>query len=210
MKAEALTAGKFIVGLTGGIGSGKTAVSDRFAALDVTVVDADVCARQVVEKGRPALGRIVEHFGAGVLDADGNLDRAQLRKIVFADEAERKWLEALLHPLIFDEMWSRLQSATSPYAVLVSPLLVEAGQKALCQRVLVVDVPEDVQLERAVARDSNSREQIKAIMAAQTSRSARLAEADDVLVNDSSLASLHEAVDELHCRYLEMLKSLNQ
>lgn len=195
----------FIVGLTGGIGSGKTAVSDRFAELGIRVVDADVCARVVVEPGRPALAQIVDHFGPEVLQADGSLDRARLRQIVFANEAERKWLESLLHPLIFEEMWSQLQAATSPYAILVSPLLVEAGQNAICQRILVVDVPEDVQLARTMARDANSAEQVKAIMASQASRDARLAKADDVITNDSSLENLWQQVDEMHQRYLALV-----
>jgi dephospho-CoA kinase len=194
----------YIVGLTGGIGSGKTAVSDCFAALGITVVDADVCARIVVEPGRPALQSIVEHFGSVVLNSDGSLDRAQLRQIIFADETARKWLETLLHPLIFDEMWSQLQSAESPYAILASPLLVEAGQSILCQRVLVVDVSEDIQLQRAVARDANSEEQIKAIMASQTSREARLQKADDIIINDKDFAHLDEQVQTLHRRYLQL------
>lgn len=200
----------FIIGLTGGIGSGKTAVSDRFAALGIKVVDADVCARVVVEPGKPALALIAEHFGHDVLDSNGALDRARLRQIVFADDNERKWLESLLHPLIFEEMWNQLQSATSPYAILVSPLLIEGGQTAICQRVLVVDVPEDIQLARTMARDANSAEQVKAIMAAQTSRMARLEKADDVIVNDSDLASLQLAVDELHQHYLRLAQTLPQ
>lgn len=200
----------FIVGLTGGIGSGKTAVSDRFAELGITVVDADVCARVVVEPGRPALAQIVDHFGPEVLQADGSLDRARLRQVVFTNEAERKWLERLLHPLIFDEMWSQLQAATSPYAILVSPLLVEAGQNAICQRILVVDVPEDVQLARTMARDANSAEQVKAIMASQASRDARLAKADDVIVNDSDLLMLKQRVDEIHHQYLALAEISKQ
>lgn len=200
----------FIVGLTGGIGSGKTAVSDRFAELGIKVVDADVCARVVVEPGRPALAQIVDHFGPEVLQADGSLDRARLRQIVFANEAERKWLESLLHPLIFEEMWSQLQSANSPYAILVSPLLVEAGQNAICQRILVVDVPEDVQLARTMARDANSAEQVKAMMASQASRDARLAKADDVITNDSSLESLWQQVDQMHQRYLALVTDRHQ
>lgn len=197
----------YIVGLTGGIGSGKTAVSDRFSELGIKVVDADVCARIVVEPGKPALRSIVEHFGNDVLNPDGSLDRAKLRQIVFADEPARKWLETLLHPLIFDEMWSQLQSAESPYAILVSPLLIEAGQTALCQRVLVVDVPEDIQLARATARDANSAEQIKAIMATQASRSLRLEKADDVITNDSDLATLQQRVDTVHQQYLAMTRT---
>lgn len=200
----------FIVGLTGGIGSGKTAVSDRFAKLGIKIVDADVCARVVVEPGRPALAQIVDHFGPEVLQADGSLDRARLRQIVFANEAERKWLESLLHPLIFEEMWSQLQSANSPYAILVSPLLVEAGQNAICQRILVVDVPEDVQLARTMARDANSAEQVKAMMASQASRDARLAKADDVITNDSSLESLWQQVDQMHQRYLALVTDRHQ
>lgn len=200
----------FIVGLTGGIGSGKTAVSDRFAELGIKVVDADVCARVVVEPGRPALAQIVDHFGPEVLQADSSLDRARLRQIVFANEAERKWLENLLHPLIFEEMWSQLQSANSPYAILVSPLLVEAGQNAICQRILVVDVPEDVQLARTMARDANSAEQVKAIMASQASRDARLAKADDVIVNDSDLLMLKQRVDEIHHQYLALAEISKQ
>lgn len=194
----------YIVGLTGGIGSGKTAVSDRFAALGIKVVDADVCARVVVEPGKPALQQIAEHFGQDVLNSDGTLDRARLRQIVFADDGERKWLESLLHPLIFEEMWGQLQSATSPYAILVSPLLIEGGQTAICQRILVVDVPEDIQLARTMLRDTNSAEQVQAIMATQASRQARLEKADDVIVNESDLEALWQQVDRLHRQYLSL------
>jgi dephospho-CoA kinase len=197
----------YIVGLTGGIGSGKTAVSDRFASHGITVVDADICARIVVEPGQPALQAIAERFGSSVINPDGSLDRAMLRQRVFADDAERKWLEALLHPLIFNEMWAQLEAATSPYAILVSPLLVESGQTAICQRVLVVDVPEDIQLERTMSRDSNSAEQVKAIMATQAARADRIAKADDILVNDSDLASLQKQVDALHIKYLTLAEA---
>lgn len=192
----------YIVGLTGGIGSGKSAVAERFRQLGITVVDADVCARIVVEVGKPALQAIAEHFGGEILQADGALNRAALRQKVFADEAERKWLEALLHPLIFEELWTQLQSAQSPYAILESPLLIEAGQHAICQRTLVVDAPEALQLARAMSRDNNSAEQVKAIMATQATREQRLAKADDVVTNDSDLAHLHQQIDALHQRYL--------
>ncbi|HQQ74474.1 MAG TPA: dephospho-CoA kinase [Pseudomonadales bacterium] len=198
----------WIVGLTGGIGSGKTAVSNCFANLGIRIVDADVCARTVVDPGQPALAKIAEHFGTTILNADGTLDRAALRQIVFADETERKWLETLLHPLIFEEMWAQLQSAESPYAILVSPLLIEAGQKVICQRVLVVDAPEDVQIARTVSRDNNSIEQVKAIMASQADRKTRLAAADDVLVNDGDLASLTESVKKLHQQYLSLAQAI--
>lgn len=194
----------FVVGVTGGIGSGKTAVSDRFAELGIVVVDADVASRVIVEPGRPALAKIAEHFSSDILQTDGTLDRAKLRTAVFKDPAERKWLEALTHPLIREEILSGLRNATSPYALLVSPLLVESGQNQLTHRVLVVDVPEELQLQRTVNRDNNSPDQVKAIMAAQASRQQRLDSADDVIVNDGSLEQLHQQVDTLHQKYLEM------
>lgn len=192
----------YIVGLTGGIGSGKSAAADRFRSLGITVVDADVCARVVVEPHKPALTAIAEHFGQDIIQTDGTLDRAALRQKIFANETERKWLEALLHPLIFEEIWAQLQSAQSPYAILESPLLVEAGQQVICQRTLVIDAPEAVQLARATARDGNSTEQIKAIMAAQASREQRLTKANDIITNDGDLAHLHAQVDALHQQYL--------
>lgn len=197
----------YVIGLTGGIGSGKTAVSDYFAQLGITVVDADVAARVVVEKGRPALTQIAEHFGSHILQPDGTLDRAQLRAEVFKDPAERQWLEGLLHPLIRQEIKDGLHNATSPYALLVSPLLVESGQSKLTQRVLVVDVPKELQLQRTINRDNNSPEQVKAIMAAQASRQQRLASADDVIVNDGTLEQLHQQVDALHVKYLALASS---
>ncbi|MCC5873429.1 MAG: dephospho-CoA kinase [Gammaproteobacteria bacterium] len=193
-----------VIGITGGIGSGKTAVSDRFAARGIVVVDADLASRVVVEPGRPALDAIREHFGNEVIHADGSLDRAALRSKVFADASERRWLEQLLHPLIGEEIRNGLQAAASPYAVLVSPLLFEAGQVTLVDRVLVVDVPEDLQVERTAARDGNSAEQVRAIMAAQTDRSTRLAKADDVIVNDRGLDELDAAVEALHQHYLKL------
>lgn len=194
----------FVVGVTGGIGSGKTAVSDRFAELGIAVVDADVASRVIVEPGRPALAKIAEHFGADILQTDGSLDRAKLRTAVFKDPAERKWLEALTHPLIREEIASGLHNATSPYVLLVSPLLVESGQNQLTQRVLVIDVPEELQLQRTVSRDNNSPDQVKAIMAAQATRQQRLDNADDVIVNDGSLEDLHQQVDTLHQKYLQL------
>lgn len=193
----------YVIGITGGIGSGKTAVSDRFAERGITIVDADVASRTVVEPGRPALARIAEHFGDALIAQDGSLDRAALRAKVFADEGERRWLEALLHPLIAEEIQRGLAEATSPYAMLASPLLVEAGQDRYVDRVLVVDVPEDVQLARTMARDGNSEEQVRRIIAAQSARSDRLARADDVIENTGSLADLDAAVAALHERYLE-------
>ncbi|MFD1215235.1 dephospho-CoA kinase [Microbulbifer celer] len=196
----------FTVGLTGGIGSGKSAAAARFRHHGVNVVDADRAARTVVEPGRPALVAIAEHFGAEVLLADGNLDRAALRKRVFDDPAERRWLEELTHPLIREEIVTALaaspQTHSAPYAILESPLLIESGQSALVQRICVVDLPELTQLERASMRDGNDPEQIRKIMAAQMPRAERCAKADDILDNDASLAELEAQVDKLHARYV--------
>lgn len=196
-----------VIGLTGGIGSGKTAVSDHFASLGITVVDADVASRVVVEPGRPALGQIRNHFGDNIVQADGTLDRAALRSAIFNNADERQWLEGLLHPLIRQEIIDGLQSAHSPYVILASPLLVESGQNQLTQRVLVVDVPEDTQVERTTARDGNSTEQVKAIMAAQATRQQRLECADDVIVNDGTLTALHTQVEALHQHYLQLAQA---
>ena len=194
----------FVVGLTGGIGSGKTAVSDRFAALGIKIVDADVAARIVVEPGRPALAEIAEHFGAEVIDPSGALDRAALRTRVFSDPDARRWLEQLLHPRIADEIRRGIESATSPYTMLVSPLLLEAGQAAYAHRILVVDVPVEVQVARTMARDDNDEAQVRRIIAAQSPREDRLKRADDVIENDKGLDALDRAVAELHVRYLAL------
>lgn len=196
----------FVVGITGGIGSGKSAVSDRFKRLGIKVVDADIASREVVKPGQPALAAIREHFGAELIQADGTLDRAQLRKRVFADPDQRRWLERLLHPLINQYLQAELANADSPYAVLVSPLLMETGQSRFATRILVVDVPEDVQLARTMARDSNDEKQVKAIMAAQTGRKARLEIADDVITNDGGFEALDKVVAELHARYLKLAR----
>ncbi len=194
----------YIVGLTGGIGSGKTAVSDRFAALGITVVDADVIARAVVEPGTPALAAIRERFGEAILLPDGRLDRPALRQRVFSHPDDKRWLEQLLHPLIGEATMQALAGATSPYVLLVSPLLLESGMQAVCNRVLVVDVPETTQLERTMQRDNNTREQVAAIMASQADRASRRARADDIIDNDGSLDALHAKVDALHRHYLQL------
>ncbi len=196
----------FVVGITGGIGSGKSAVSDRFKRLGIKIVDADIASREVVKPGQPALLAIRDHFGSELIQADGTLDRAALRARVFADPNERKWLERLLHPSINAYLARELANAESPYAVLVSPLLVETTQIRLVDRVLVVDVPEQTQIERTMARDSNSESQVKAIMAAQASRAARLERAHDVVTNDAGFDALDKAVAELHQRYLELAR----
>lgn len=194
----------FVVGLTGGIGSGKSAVSERFERLGIKVVDADLASRAVVEPGRPALKAIEEHFGTGVISADGSLNRPALRKLVFENADERRWLESLTHPLINQYIAEQLGNATSPYVILAHPLLVETGQTRVCQRILVVDVPEELQLERTMARDDNPEAQVRAIMAAQATREQRLAAADDVIVNDQDLSHLDREVERLHGLYLQL------
>ncbi|MDK1023331.1 MAG: dephospho-CoA kinase [Gammaproteobacteria bacterium] len=196
---------RFVVGLTGGIGSGKTAVSDRFRALGINIVDADIASRIVVEPGKPALKAIQKHFGATVIQADGSLDRAIMREKVFKDKQERKWLEQLLHPLINEEIRKELATSASPYTLLVSPLLIETGQSRFTQRILVVDVPLEQQIERTMARDNNSEEQVRNIIKAQTSREERVASADDIIVNDQDIDQLDRSVSELHTKYLKLV-----
>ena len=194
----------WILGLTGGIGSGKSAVAQHFIDLGVHCVDADHAARWVVEPGKPALAAIVEHFGPDVLQANGELDRTALRHRIFQAPQERRWLEALLHPLIGEEIVASLASAKSPYAILMSPLLVESGQHTLTQRVLVVDAPEQLQLQRTMLRDQASEEQVHAILKAQAAREDRLKHADDVLLNDRDLPWLQSEVERLHRFYLTL------
>ncbi|TDL96270.1 dephospho-CoA kinase [Stutzerimonas stutzeri ATCC 17588 = LMG 11199] len=194
----------WILGLTGGIGSGKSAVAEQFASLGVHMVDADQAARWVVEPGRPALLQIAQHFGDGVLLPTGELNRAALRERIFADPAERQWLERLLHPLIRSEIADHLARADSPYAIMVSPLLIESVQYRTVDRVLVVDVPEVLQIARTVARDQASEEQVRAILKVQAAREERLRHADDVLVNDRDLSWLRSEVERLHHFYLQL------
>lgn len=195
---------RLVIGLTGGIGSGKTMATDHFARLGITVVDADLASRVVVQPGQPALQDIADHFGPGVLLPDGSLNRPALRAIVFADPEARKVLERITHPRIAEEISRQLAASTSPYTILVSPLLFESGQHRFANRTVLVDTTEALQQQRAARRDSVSEEQIKAIMAVQTSREDRLARADDVLLNDGDLAHLHAAVEALHQRYLAL------
>ncbi len=192
-----------VVGVTGGIGSGKTAATDRLASHGIVIVDADLAARVIMEPGRPALEAVAERFGDDILLAGGQLDRAALRKIVFADPSQRQWLEQLTHPLIGEEIVAQLAAADSPYVVLASPLLLETSQRELCELVVVVDVPETVQLERTMARDDNDADQVRRIMDAQLPRQKRLELADEVIDNSGSLEDLNQRVDALHHRLLE-------
>ena len=194
----------YVVGIAGGIGSGKTAVSDRFAEHGVVVVDADVASRDVVRPGEPGLAAIAERFGSAVINGNGELNRAALRERIFREPDERRWVERLLHPAINRLIAERLAAATSPYALLVNPLM--RARDARAHRILVVDVPEDVQIQRTMARDSVDEAQARAIIASQLPRKERLAFADDVIVNDGELADLAPAVQKLHARYLELAR----
>lgn len=196
-----------VVGLTGGIGSGKSTAARFFAARGVPVIDTDAIAREAVEPGTPALARIAEEFGPAVLTPAGTLDRAALRARVFADAEQRRRLEAILHPEIRARARKRLADPAAPYAIVVVPLLLESGEWSFVQRVLVVDVPESVQRERACARDGLSRAQVDAVMSAQAGRERRLAAADDVLVNDRDLPTLERRVEALHRRYLQLARA---
>jgi dephospho-CoA kinase len=196
------------IGLTGGIASGKSIVSQRFEELGIPVIDADVAARAVVEAGMPGLARVARRFGAGILNADGALNRRALRDLIFDDPASREALDAILHPLIRGYMEERAAKVKEPYLVMAIPLLVETGgPRERVDRVLVVDVDEAVQLERLQVRDNTSLEQARAILASQASRDARLAAADDVLLNGGTVAELRQAVDRLHEQYLKMAQS---
>ena len=193
-----------VVALTGGIGSGKTAVSDSFAARGVPVIDTDRIAREMVEPGSEGLAAVVAAFGEGVMDELGRLDRAALRERVFADPAERRRLEAILHPLIRAEVRRRVAAIDAPYCVVVIPLLVESGGSDVAHRVLVVDAPDDLRRARVSARDGLEEAIIDRIFAAQVVREVRLAAADEVVVNDGGLEALDAEVERLHRGYLEL------
>jgi dephospho-CoA kinase len=193
----------FAVGLTGGIGSGKSTVSELFAELGTPVIDTDAIAHQLTAPGGSALEAIHALFGDRVMQADGTLDRAALRRRVFSDPAARHQLEAILHPRIRQKVEQTLATLTAPYVLIVIPLLVETGgYREVLNRVLVVDCPEDVQIARVMARSGLTYDEVTAIIAAQAGRAERLAAADDVIVNTASPEALRTQVATLHRRYL--------
>lgn len=194
------------VGLTGGIGSGKSSVRHTLKQHGVTVIDADIVAREVVEPGTRQLQLIAEHFGQSIINADDSLNRAKLREIIFSNPEEKRWLESLLHPVIRVEIVKQLEQAGSDYTVLESPLLLETNQSELVERIVVVDVPEPLQIERASARDKSSAEDIQAIIRAQMPRAERLALADDVIDNSGSPAKTAEQVLALHQKLKELAR----
>jgi len=195
----------YVVGLTGGIGSGKSAAAQVFDALGTTVIDTDALAHALTAPGGAAIEPIRAALGADYVTPDGALDRARMRELVFADAAKKRLLESILHPLIRTQTRELVQAARGPYVVLMIPLLIESHDyRERCQRILVVDCPEELQLERVMARSGLAATQVRAIMANQVSREARLAAADDVIDNSRDLAQLQSQVEALHARYLQL------
>jgi dephospho-CoA kinase len=201
---------RFRVGLTGGIASGKTTVTNLFAALGVPIIDTDLLAREVVAPGSALLAEIAAHFGCDILAADGSLDRRALRERVFKDPAERLWLEERTHPAIRALTDQRSDAAKGLYCMVAIPLLVETGGKDRFQRVLVVDCEPELQVARLMARDGITREAAARILAAQAPRATRLSVADDVIHNDGDIASLRDQVEKLHREYLAAAKTLSR
>ena len=193
------------IGLTGGIASGKSAVSDCFASLGVPVIDTDLISRELVQPGTEGLQQIIENFGDGVLDETGKLDRARLRAIVFASDDKRQLLENILHPAIRDRVEELVaEIIQAPYVIIVIPLLLETRYPIPVDRVLVIDTDEELQLERLEQRDNLNREQARAMLRAQTTRQQRLKNADDIIRNNGSIEELHAQLRTLHHDYLVM------
>ena len=194
------------IGLTGGIGSGKTEASRAFSRLGATIIDTDLIARELVEPGQTALSEISATFGAQLIDASGRLDRSQLRQAVFANPEQRQKLESILHPRIRERAMALANQAETPYCILVIPLLVESALDYPLDRILVIDTPQELQYRRVAARDAVTTSEIDAILATQASREKRLAVADDIVVNDSNLEHLHNEIERLHHCYLQLAR----
>ncbi|MDH5572027.1 MAG: dephospho-CoA kinase [Gammaproteobacteria bacterium] len=193
-----------VIGLTGGIGSGKSTVADMFADLGVPVIDTDIIARDLVMPGQTALEEITALFGNTVLNSDGSLNRKMLRELVFNSDKQRQQLEAVLHPRIREQVQRQLDALSVAYCIIVIPLLLETGQQNLVQRILVIDTPEELQIKRSAKRDSTPEENIKKIVATQVERQKRLAAADDIIHNDNSIAHLKQQILDLHRFYSQL------
>jgi dephospho-CoA kinase len=196
-----------VIGLTGGIGSGKSTIADLFAAIGAPVIDTDRISRDIVEPGSETLQTIVQRFGSGVLLPDGHLDRKQLRERIFHDRADRAWLEQLLHPRIGEELQRRIAALKGEYVIVVVPLLFESGFDALVDRVLVVNAPEEQQIARVTGRDGVTRDHVIAVLEAQMDRQERLRRADDVIVNDADISALRSKVAALDARYRALARN---
>lgn len=198
-----------VVALTGGIGSGKTTASQLFEKLGTPVIDADEIARLVVQPGQPALTEVIKQFGPSILTAEGLLDRTKLRQIIFNDAEKKRLLEAILHPRIREEMTRRLSKLSAPYCIVVIPLLVESNQMEIADRILVIDTPEALQLSRVTQRDHQTASEVSAIITAQATRDARLAVADDIILNDGDLKKLQQQVESHHQKYSSLSKTFS-
>lgn len=203
----------FLVALTGGIGSGKTTVSERFKSKSVPIIDTDIIARQIVEQGKAAYQETIKHFGKEILNTDKSINRKSLREIIFSSESKRLELENILHPLIWDEVALQISSMDSSYCIVVVPLLVENINKEKpikFNRVLVVDTTEELQLKRSMQRDNSDSTIIKKIMESQVSRQTRLDAADDIIINIDDLNTLNKDIEKLHKQYLQLSKQISQ
>jgi dephospho-CoA kinase len=193
-----------IIGLTGGIGSGKSTAANLFQQLGVPIIDSDEIAREVVAPGAPLLTEIAQHFGSNIIDETGQLKRRELRDLIFANDQERIWLEQHLHPAIYERIKEKIKSLNAPYVIVVIPLLIETNPGDLIDRTLVVDSPEQLQIQRVQKRDAATKENILAIIQSQITRDKRLAAADDVINNNSDLHNLEQQVNKLHQIYLKI------
>ena len=196
-----------VVGLTGGIGSGKSTVANLFNKHNIPIIDADIVAREMTKPGTQALARIAKHFGPDILLKDGSLNRTSLRQIIFQDAKQRLWLENLLHPLIRIEMHKQIHTFSSPYCIAVIPLLLEVEFYSFINRILVVDAPEHLQIERTAKRDNVPPPHIESILKAQAKRHDRIAHAQDLIINDGKVEDLIPQVEKLHQNYLQMAKN---
>ncbi len=195
------------IGLTGGIGSGKTTAANLFHELGIPVIDADNIAHTLVSKGQPALREIVRNFGAAILDEDGSLDRDKLRDIIFSSPSQKKLLESILHPLVYKEMQRQMDSMDRPYVILSIPLLLETGMQHLVDRILVIDCPVEIQFERVKQRNGLTDDRIASIIGAQIPRTKRISAADDIVNNSGSTSKLAEQIKKLHNLYISLGKS---
>lgn len=193
-----------IVGLTGGIGAGKSTVTQLFASHGVPIIDADIIAREVTQPSQPAYKEIIQHFGEHLILKDGSLDRSLLRHLIFENRDERKWLEALLHPIIQQSIEQQISSISAPYCIVVIPLLFEVQPYSFINRILVIDAPEQMQIDRVLTRDQLNTSQIEAILKAQVSREQRIQGSDDLILNNGDLDDLSKQVEKLHQFYLKL------